>query len=52
MKNIVYVVIIFLFTLAISWVIMDHVVDNLFGFKNHSTNQCVYYESKYKWCPE
>ena len=27
-------------------------MDNLFGFENHSTNNCVYYENKYKWCPE
>ena len=52
MKNIVYVIIIFLFTLSISWLIMSRVVDNLFGFENHSINKCVYYKSKYKWCPE
>ena len=51
MKNIVYVIIIFLFTLAISWIIMGNVVDNLIGYKNHTTNTCIYYEG-YKWCPE
>jgi len=51
MKNIVYVIIIFLFTLAISWIIMGNIVDNLIGYKNHTTNTCIYYEG-YKWCPE
>ncbi len=51
MKNIVYGIIIFLFTLSISWVIMDNVVDNLFGYENYTTNKCVYYKEIYKWCP-
>ena len=51
MKNIFYLIVIFLFTLTISWFIMGNVVDNLFGYENYTTNKCVYYKELYKWCP-
>ena len=52
MKNIFYLIVIFLFTLTISWFIMGNVVDSLFGYENHTTNKCVYYKDRYKWCPK